>query len=387
MGHNVPPTSSGRKYRWGGIALALLCSITVLLVGLFVIPRLLTRSTQSGHHRAATPTPSPATTSAISTAAKPIPPPSSFSFIASIDTMKASRDTQHRPLSSNEIRDIVNLSASLNTNYITVDTNWDYPDYIQQWVDAVRAAHRRVWFRAHPDKWESSDGMTPTEYEKVEQAFILQHPSLFQAGDIFDPCSEPEQGHYWIATYNTGWTYDGNTPNDGTREFNAFIRDTSDIADAAFKQKGISGVDTSIHSTNVYILLHILEQATVDKFKHVTLDSYPEDTTTDPASAVHARLSELATVENRWQVPVIIGEMGYSNKAPVDDVTQQSVLKAELAAIAQLSYVTGVNYWVGAGSVTSGGYTYILTKSGQTWTMRPAANELAAFYKAKLAQG
>ena len=46
-------------------------------------------------------------------------------FIASTDTMKESRDTETHPLSSKEILDIVTLSASINTNYITVDTHWD----------------------------------------------------------------------------------------------------------------------------------------------------------------------------------------------------------------------------------------------------------------------
>ena len=53
-------------------------------------------------------------------------------FVASVDTMKESRDTETRPLSSTEILDIVRLSARINTNYITVDTHWDYPDYMQQ---------------------------------------------------------------------------------------------------------------------------------------------------------------------------------------------------------------------------------------------------------------
>src|SRR5690348_15527148 len=72
-------------------------------------------------------------------AVKNVPPPAgpTMNFIASIDTMKVSRDTETRPLSPEEILDIVQLSASINTNYITVDTRWDYPAYLQEWVDAV----------------------------------------------------------------------------------------------------------------------------------------------------------------------------------------------------------------------------------------------------------
>lgn len=53
-------------------------------------------------------------------------PKTSTTFIASIDTMKVSRDTWQRQLSPGEIRDIVNLFASLHTNSITADTHWDY---------------------------------------------------------------------------------------------------------------------------------------------------------------------------------------------------------------------------------------------------------------------
>src|SRR6266705_95769 len=90
----------------------------------------------------------PPTTKQIAPTTKQIP--STTTFIASIDTMKESRDTETRPLSSSEILAIVKLSASVNTNYITVDTHWDYSNYLQQWVNAIRAAGRHVWFRSQP---------------------------------------------------------------------------------------------------------------------------------------------------------------------------------------------------------------------------------------------
>lgn len=308
-------------------------------------------------------------------------------FIASVDTMKESRDTETHPLSPQEILAIVTLSASINTNYITVDTNWDYPDYIQRWVTAIRATGRHVWFRSQPNQWENVNGasgtMTPDQYEGVESHFILSHPSLFQSGDIFDPCPEPEQGHYWSGQYGEQWTW--NAPNTATRAYNAFIRDTTDVANAAFQQKGLYGVITTIHSTNTFFPTHpdVLEQATVNKLGAITIDSYPEESTLDPTTAANRRVDELNTIENLWHVPIIIGEMGYSNEMDVDDVTQQHVIKAELQAIEPLPYVIGLNYWVGAGTNTSGGYTHIFAKSGQQWSLRPAAYELAAFYKAK----
>jgi hypothetical protein len=124
----------------------------------------------------------------------------------------------------------------------------------------------------------------------------------------------------------------------------------------------------------------VLERATVQKFGRITVDSYPEQFTLDPTTATRARLDELNTIESLWHVPVIIGEMGYSNHIAVDDIIQQNVLHAEFAALQSLPYLSGVNYWVGPGSQTAGGYTYIIAKTNGTWALRPAAYGLATCY-------
>jgi alcohol dehydrogenase (cytochrome c) len=86
-------------------------------------------------------------------------------------------------------------------------------------------------------------------------------------------------------------------------------------------------------------------------------------------------------VAQAWPgVPIILGEMGYSNKMVVDDSTQEAVLSAEFAAIAPLPSIAGINYWVGTGTDTSGGYTHIFSGSPGRWTPRPAARDLAAFF-------
>ncbi len=299
------------------------------------------------------------------------------SFIASVDTMKESRDTETRPLSDAQIADDIAVAASLNTTYITVDTHWDYPAYMLRWADAVRAAGRHVWFRIHPNQWGNNNGttgiMTPAQYEDSERAFILANPAIFRPGDILDPCPEPENGRYWVATYDDGWT--AGAPNAATEEYNRFIRDTTDVADAALRQDGIDGVITTVRSTNSFFASHpgALEAATVARMGRVTVDSYPEGTATDPQTATRARIDELNTIRQAWGVPVVIGEMGYSNKVAVDDATQEVVLKAEFNALSSLPYLAGANYWVGAGTDNSGGYTHIFAGSTGNWTPRPAA--------------
>jgi hypothetical protein len=315
------------------------------------------------------------------------------SFYASIDTMKVSRDPESHPLSTAEITAIVNALAKLNVNYITVDTNWDYASYMQQWIDAIRAVKMHVWFRIAPNQWEDLNGttgmMTPTQYEASEQQFIVTHPSFFQAGDILDPAPEPENGPYWISTYGDRWSWQPTAPNVATKVFNTFLRATTDVADAALQSKGIHGVITTIRSLNPFFFLHpgILEQATVNKFQYLTVDSYPEGTTTDPTTAANARVNEIKTIENLWHLPIIVGEMGYSNDVPVSDQVQQNVLTAELKALAGLSYIAGVNYWVGPGSNAAGGYTYILAKVNGVWVPRPAAYSMAAFFQTESEQG
>lgn len=113
----------------------------------------------------------------------------------------------------------------------------------------------------------------------------------------------------------------------------------------------------------------------------VTFDSYPEGTTTDPTTAANARLADLTAVEAAHPgLQVIIGEMGYSNEVDVTDAQQESVIQAELAILAPITYLHGINYWVGPGTSTSGGYTNIFTGSTGNWRLRPAANDLATFF-------
>ena len=319
-----------------------------------------------------------------------VPPSSSPSFFASIDTMKESRDTETHPLSWQAITNIVNLSASLKNNYITVDTEWNYPNYMQQWIAAVRASGHHVWFRIFPHQWERSDSvtdiMTPVQYESSEWSFISSHPSFFRPGDILDPCPEPENGQYWLATYGEHWS--NHAPNQATDDFNSFLIDLTTTANQAFQQLGIKGVITTVHSLDPWAAEHtqMLYQSTVQQLGNlVTVDGYPDQYTIDPVTAANAWLEQLMRIHDAHPTArILIGEMGYSNKINVNDATQQAVLKAELDAIAPLPYLAGVNYWVGPGTQWSGGYTHIFVKSGSTWSLRPAALELSKFYETKL---
>jgi hypothetical protein len=300
--------------------------------------------------------------------------------------MKESRDTEDHPLTDAQIADDVNVSVSLSPTYITVDTHYDHDEYMARWVHAIRATGKHVWFRPGFLGWGTGTGgiVTPAMYLDKLRTFILNHPSLFQPGDIFDADAEPENGRYWSATYGPHWSWQPTAPNAATDEFNAFLIALTDTADRAFHQLGIPGVITTVHSTSPWWVEHpqALYPSTVEHMGNlVAIDAYPDAHTTDPYAAAGAWTHLLSTIhEVRPNVHILIGELGYSNDIQVDDRTQQSVLSVTLNALSSTPCLVGLNYWVGAGTDSSGGYTHIFTGTAGAWSPRPAAFTLSAFF-------
>jgi hypothetical protein len=305
-------------------------------------------------------------------------------FISSIDTMKVSRDTETYPQTTSQINAEVKASASLNVNYITVDTHWDYPTYMKTWIDSIRSSGKHVWFRIQPNQWEDNNFttgiMTPTAYITSLKTFILAHPDYFKSGDIFDGSPEPEQGLYWIYTYGPHWSY--NAPNAATKAYNQFIVDITQTEKNAFTALKIPNIRVVI-SVNSYFATHnqVLYKSTINQLGLITFDSYPEQKTVSPSVATAARINEIKQIYSIWHLPIIIGEMGYSNEVNVNDTQQEQVLHSEFAAIEKLTYVRGLNYWVGPGSDKSGGYTHILSFTNGNWVIRPAGDDLIDFFQ------
>jgi hypothetical protein len=306
----------------------------------------------------------------------------------SVDTMKDSRDTCFplvNQMSAADIAQGVNLCATLGVTHITVDCFFDYASYFAQWVAAVRSAGKSVWFRPKWNHWEGSNGqpadMTPTQYITSTQNFIIANPTLFQKGDILDACSEADLGGYWIATYGGTWT--NGAPTVGTTAFNAFLLNLDSQLQSTLQSLGITGVITNIRSVTSFWAKNItaLYPATVASLGNICYDSYPEGSSTSPSVCAAARLTELQqVVAARPGVPVILGEVGYSNAVNVTDQQQNDVLVAELAAFATVPAVVGMNYWVAQGTASSGGFTHLFSGTRGSWGLRPAATTLANFY-------
>jgi hypothetical protein len=348
-----PPTRRGRRALLGAVAGLLLAAATILQL-------------RSGGP------------------AQPPPAP----FIASVDTMKQSKDTARAPLTNEQIRATIRGADALHADYVAVATDWDYtPDYLRRWVAAVRGAGKRVWFRVHPAQWENdydvAGVMSPADYLAALDAFIAANPDLFRAGDIFDPCPEPENGKYWQARYGPGWD-SATARTAATDEYNRFILDTSAVADAALARAGVAGVTTTIRSTNGRIAFTptVLYPETTARLGVVTIDSFPGPASSDPDTVAGALLDEIARVHAVHGLPVILGEFGYDTRQAVDEPTQRAVLRAMLAGLATVPYLRGANYWVLSGDPGVGSRLYDTAVPPRG---RAAASELAAFYRTKQA--
>jgi hypothetical protein len=302
----------------------------------------------------------------------------SYPFIASVDTMKESKDAERNRLTYAQIAQDVRLAATLNPTHITVNTRMEYPAVMGQWVTAVRQAGKNVWFRLGSDNCSQ----TRSSYLAEMQKLIASNPGFFRSGDVFDGDAEAENSCYWTDNCGSSGTYA--CPD----QFNTFVQNLTTYADRSFKQIGVSGVITWIHSTDPGTATSGLLNATTVAIDHntVTVDAYPDGKITDPATAANAWLKELNELHGAWPAAqLVIGEAGYSLNINVADATQHAVLSAEYNAIKRAAYpwLVGWNYWVGAGGSSYGGYTNIFVGSTGNWRVRPGASDLAAFYGAQ----
>lgn len=302
--------------------------------------------------------------------------------VRSVDTMKLSRDTRKKQLSTAQIVALIRLDALLHVTHIAVDAYYDDPGYLARWAGVVRSFGLHVWFRAHWYAWENhrdaSGTMSPHAYIAATRLFLQAHADLLRDGDIFDFCSEPENSPYWLRTYGPGWSWRNHT---AKRAFNTFVRAGVGMAGSTLSNRGLGGVTVTDVSVNPSVALRLLSKPTVCRLGRVTLDVYPDGGTRDPVVAARRLLAQIARVHERWPVSIVLGEFGYARDFAVDDATQGRVLGAELHALATLPYVRGMNYWVDAGGPGYGGYTNLYRRAGgRDWVPRPAAAVVAAAY-------
>jgi hypothetical protein len=306
----------------------------------------------------------------------------------SIDTMKESMDASNQGLTQEQIDEHVGQLAALGASYATVDTPMDRPDVYRMWVRSIRAHGLSVWHRpadwGYPDHPAHDDpDVTPAIYLEHVKRFILDNPDLFAPGDIFDGDSEADGDAYWKRYPDYQWWNDAQ-PSAACDEFNKYLVDLKTVADEAFREIGVSGVNTGIRSlSDWYGDAKCLTNATIAALGGwLTIDGYYADDALEPALVAPTLIDDAL---ERWHAArpdakIVMGEYGWSNSCPTDDATQAAVLDAALPVFASKSYVYGLNYWAGAGGEGYGGCTNILTGGAGHWVPRPGAFALARLF-------
>lgn len=263
-----------------------------------------------------------------------------------IDTMKVSRD-RARELNNNPealrvIKNQVGIIKSLGADCIAIGTPYDeeFLPYMKLWIAEARAAGLKVWFRGNWSAWEHwfsyEETMTAEEHITKTVAFIKANPDLFQAGDIFSPIVEPENG----GPFENG---------DRGRPLSQFIRDEQVAVTEAFREINVP-VQTNWISLSGGVARSMIDQRTVDALGGlVTLDHYV------------SHPDGMAEYINYFHIPfnaqIVFGEFG----APIPDLNGQMNEREQAVFVDTLLWelflerekIKGINYWTLSESSTA----------------------------------
>jgi hypothetical protein len=324
-------------------------------------------------------------------------------FIGSVDTMKLSKD-KAGTLGVGEIDRVVDLLArSMSTTHVTVDAPLERPSVIGAWANRIHADGKHVWFRLTSttcDQPHGDLGDGPPSYRRGYltelHELIRTHPRYFQFGDILDGDPEAENSCWWTHAYGCGVQAAckpcspsaGERPCAPIQQFNAFLANMTKQENIDLVAMRIVGVTTTVHSTDPGTAMDIVTPSLVRSMHGlITIDAYPDQSTTDPLLAANEWRHALVSWHQTWlrrglNVSILIGEWGYSLGMNVSDATQRSVIQAEVSrAFRSAPYIVGTNYWVGPGMARDGGYTQILSpNTAGDWRFRPAAGIVSSFY-------
>ena len=322
-----------------------------------------------------------------------------YKFVASVDTMKLSKDQAQYGYTANDSQ-AVDLASTMAVTHITVNTPMEYPAVLEAYANRIHADGKSVWFRlsstnganlAHGDLGDGYPTYAPGYLTELHE-LMLAHPGIFRPGDILDGDAEAETSGWWAKQYGCGVQSAGCTAS--VTAFNHFLTlmteqekiDLGSLACATATSVGC--VVTQVHSTDNGTGRYQLSNSTVEAMGDlITVDAYPDEGTTEPLAAAGAWHQELEALKSFWaakgipNLTVLVGEWGYRNHHEVTDTLQQEVVYAEVTkAFPGLPYVAGMNYWGGPGFNIGGGYTQLFNQVEGVWRFRPAAPIVSAFY-------
>lgn len=286
----------------------------------------------------------------------PVTPPSSSQDNWSVKSVDAQVMSKYWAVTDeNQIRSLVKADKAIGAKQIAVSANYNNYNLLKKWADVIHSEGLNVWFRGHWDEWDSwekpeiKNGITSGEYLNKTKQFIIAHPELFRAGDSFTMCVESENAAWW-----TGIDHG---PFNGWDDWRAFTRNQVTYADDAFSQIGLGGkVKTNWINMNGWVAWNELDQTTVNTLGQLTLD-HIIDWTDDINTYKNALFSGNGNgfygydeYHNKWNVPMMAGEWGYSTfNQNVDPVYQKELTSAIFKEFANRPYIVGINYWIDVG--------------------------------------
>lgn len=294
-----------------------------------------------------------------------------------VDTMKTSRDACRQTIDARRaalIRAEVAVIKGLGASHVAVATPYDseFVPFLRHWAREVHAQGLKVWFRGNFCGWEGWFDYPKwgTSYDRQIEAavdFVCGHPDLFESGDSFNLCPEPE---------NAALLHDPRAANGHPSEFRKFLGDSVEAMNRAFREQG-KRVAVNWLSVNGDVGRDIVDRATADRMGGlVTIDHYV------PSAA--KMVEYVDDIHRKFGCKVLIGEFGAPlrgiNPAGWSPTEQADFVEEILEALWQRrDYVVGVNYWVGA-SEDGTDETRIFEREGEGYRLRPAAEVLKRYF-------
>lgn len=292
--------------------------------------------------------------------------------IQAIDTMKYSRDPSREKLDDSSfdrvIDEQVRRIAETGATHVAIGTPYDEEFFpmLARWVSAAREYDLSVWFRGNFSGWErwfGYDKIGREEHLKNTKEFILNHPTLFEDGDLFSSCPECENGGPGDPRHNGDLK--------GHRIF--LIKEYEVVQEAFFQIK--KRVQSNLYSMNGDVARLVMDRDTTEKLDGiVTIDHYvktPGQLAADVESIARASGGRVVLGEFGAPIPDIHGRMSEQEQA--------EWIGNALEKLAQTPDVIGVNYWT-----STGGSTQLWTEAGQP---RKAVQTLTSYFTPRYLSG
>lgn len=263
----------------------------------------------------------------------------------SIDTMKYSRDLSREKLSDPTFDTTIEMQVSqiagTGATHIAIATPYDEEFYpiLLRWITEARKNKLKVWFRGNFSGWEgwfNYPKISRTEHMKRSEDLIVNHPNLFEDGDVFTACPECENGG------------PGDPRKTGdTIGFQNFLIDEHVAVTKAFSKIN-KKVYTNYNSMNADVARLIMSPEVTQKLGGiVVIDHY--------VKTPEQLQSDIIEIAKSSHGKVVLGEFG----APIPDLNgdmseqeQYEWLQKTLSLLKNTPELVGVNYWVSHGGTT-----------------------------------